>query len=89
MKKFVTIITVLVMVLAVVSASHYEHNYTRQGEVVQINDGWATIYDTTDNAWDVDAEGLNVGDKVEMKMYDNNTPNNIEDDVAKTIRVVE
>ena len=89
MKKLVAIITMLIMVFGVWFASHYEHHYIRQGEVVQINDGWATIYDTTDNAWDVDAKGLNVGDKVEIIMHDNDTSNNITDDKVMEIRVVE
>ena len=60
---------------------HYEHHYTRKScEVIQINDGFVTVYDETGEAWDFKGDDFVVGEKVDLKMYDNNTSNNIYDD---------
>ena len=83
MKK---ILFTLLISLLIAGASHYEHNYTRKNcEVIQINDGIATVYDEVGEAWDFKNCGLSVGDIVELKMYDNNTSNNINDDVIKEV----
>ena len=67
--------------------SSYEHNYTKKNcEVIQINDGIATIEDGCGFVWDIDADGLEVGEVVNLRVNDNNTINNVNDDII--IKVV-
>ena len=67
-------------------ACHFEHNYTRKEcDVVQICDGIATVIDGCGFTWDFRAKDLEVGDIVDLKMHDNFTSANIEDDVIKKV----
>lgn len=70
------------LVVAMFSGCSYvEHHYTRKScKVIDINDGIATILDKQGNVWDIYDETLRTGDIVDLKMFDNNTIDNIEDD---------
>lgn len=83
MKKIIGIIIIIALVYG---GCYYEHNYTREEcVVVQVKDGYATIEDKTGNYWDVLCDGLEEGDIVDLKMHDNYSSNNIEDDIVKDI----
>ena len=82
------ILIATLIVGALCGAGYYEHNYTRKDcEVIQIDNGWATIQDKGGFTWDYKNGNLNVGDVVDLKMHDNNTISYIYDDIIKTVVV--
>ena len=85
---FKKIIVLVLFVSAFYSVSYYEHNYTRKDcKVVQSCDGIATIEDGTGNYWDYMDSSLKVGDYVDLKMFDNLSSANIEDDIITKVVV--
>lgn len=81
MKKIIpiTLITIILCGMA-----HFEHNYTRKDCIVtQVNDNFATVKDKSGNVWDIEDKDYKVGDTITLKMHDNFTPSNIEDDIVK------
>lgn len=66
--------------------AHLEHNYTRKNcEVINIQDGVATIEDKLGFKWKVQNEKLTVGDIVDLKMNDNCSDTYIHDDLIKGV----
>lgn len=84
-----TIIILLVFFGIPTICSYLESHYSRQGEVIEIDEknNLAMIKDTTNNLWQVEDVALNEGDEVTMKMYTNRTDNNIEDDTILKVIV--
>ena len=86
MKKLVLGLMALVLFAG---ACHFEHNYTRHDcEVVQICDGIATFEDKCGFYWDWEIEEneyFEVGDLVDLKMYDKYTSAYVGDDVITKI----
>ena len=79
MKSFIITIALLSMVGGV---SYYEHNYTRSGcEVVRVYEDVVTVKDSCGFLWDVEAEDLKVGCKLDLKMHDNGTNDCVYDDI--------
>ena len=54
---------------------------------MQSCDGIATIEDGTGNYWDYKDSSLKVGDYVDLKMFDNLSSANIEDDIITKVVV--
>ena len=81
---FKKIIATVLVIGAVLGISYYEHNYINKDcEITQVNDGFVTFIDKQGNAWDWEIqenEYFEIGDYVDLKMNDNNSSNNIEDD---------
>ena len=83
MKNFIVII---ILVVSIFGVSHMQNFYTRMDcTVVQINDGYATIEDVCGWVWDVDANDLSVGDKVELRMHNNYTERYVNDGIVKKV----
>ena len=83
MKNF---IITLLLIIMLVSVSHYEHNYTRKNcKVININGSTATIEDEGAFIWDAITNAVKIGDIVNLKMNDNNTINYIDDDIITKI----
>ena len=56
-------------------------------EVVAVQDNCIRAYDNaTDTIWEFNADKLKVGDRIDLKMYTNNTTN-IYDDYVQDIKV--
>ena len=84
MKRNVLVIMLLVGMFC--GASYYEHNYTRQDcVVVEASPTGAIFEDKCGFTWYVDCEGYEVGDKADLKMYDNGTVSYIDDDEVKDL----
>lgn len=83
-----TILIFIITIVAVLSISHYENHYTRYDcEVVAVQDNCIRAYDNaTDTIWEFNADKLKVGDRIDLKMYTNNTTN-IYDDKVQDIKV--
>ena len=83
---------IVILILALTSLnglSKLEHNYTRDNcKVIEASPYGAIIEDRTGNTWYYEAEGFNVGDIVDMKMHDNWTISNIEDDIIQKVKKV-
>lgn len=96
---FKKIMVVVLIVVAFVGVSYIEHNYTKQYcEVIDKNDGYIEFVDSLNGTWVWNAETeeeiklyrtLEIGDRIDVKMFDNLTSANIEDDIIKKIIIVE
>ena len=88
MKRNVLVIMLLVGMFC--GASYYEHNYTRKDcVVVEASPTGAIFEDKCGFTWYVDCEGYEVGDKADLKMYDNGTASRVDDDEVKGLVRVE
>ena len=88
MKRNVLVIMLLVGMFC--GASYYEHNYTRQDcVVVEASPTGAIFEDGCGFTWYVDCEGYEVGDKADLKMYNNCTNNCIDDDEVRGLKRVD
>ena len=84
MKRNVLVIMLLVGMFC--GASYYGHNYTREDcVVVEASPTGAIFEDKCGFTWYVDCEGYEVGDKADLKMYDNGTVSYIDDDEVKDL----
>ena len=83
MKKI--LIAVLILGLFC-GACYIEHNYTRTDcEVIEASSMGALIEDRCGFTWYYEGEGFEVGDLVDLKMHDNFTSSNIDDDEIKKV----
>ena len=84
MKKNVLVVMLLLVVCCV--ASWYECNYTRANcVVVEASPTGAIFVDECGFTWYVECEGYQVGDKADLKMFNNHTNNCIDDDEVKDL----
>ena len=84
MKRNVLVIMLLVGMFC--GASYYEHNYTRQDcVVVEASPTGAIFEDRCGFTWYWEEEGFEVGDVVDLKMYDNCSSAYIDDDEIKKV----
>ena len=88
MKRNVLVIMLLVGMFC--GASYYEHNYIRKDcVVVEASPTGAIFEDKCGFTWYVDCEGYEVGDKADLKMYNNHTDNCIDDDEVRGLKRVD
>ena len=95
---FKKIIVGLLIVAGFIGVSYIEHNYTKQYcEVTDKNDAYIEFVDSLNGTWVWNAEteeeieiykALEVGDRIDVKMFDNLTSANVEDDIIKKIIIV-
>lgn len=92
MKKIINTMVRLIAVVAVIfimGKMEYsiEHHYTRKDcEVVKINGYEVIVEDNIGRLWEFEGEGYTVGDRVDVKMYDNMT-DTIKDDVIVDVTI--
>lgn len=77
MKK---IIIAIVVVGIFYWASYYEHNYTREVEVVSVHDCDITVADDYGHKWVFIGDGYKVGEIITVRMNTNCTTNMVSDD---------
>ena len=69
-------------------ANWAEVHYTRHDcTVVSYVEDVVVVEDKTGNEWEIIAEGLEIGDKVDLKMHTNFTDNCIYDDIVKNYKI--
>ena len=89
MRMIKTVLAVMVGIAVVGGVGNYESTYTRNAEVVEVqNNSLVTFTDTTGNDWDYyfeDGTDLEVGDSVKLIMDTMHTDSNIYDDEIKKI----
>ena len=85
MKKVVLIILSAVIAFGMMTVINWvETHYTRHDcTVVSYVEDVVMVEDKTGNKWEIIAEGLEVGDKVDLKMHTNFTDNYIYDDIVE------
>lgn len=86
MKKIKIIIIAMVILMLCGWCSHYEHHYIRQATVTDVDCIEVTVKDNSGHYWEFKGYNYNIGDSVVLQMYDNNTPNNIYDDIIKGVK---
>ena len=85
--KNIRIIAITMVILMLCGwCSRYEHNYTRQAIVTDVDCIEVTAKDNSGHYWSFYGDNYSIGDELTLEMYDNNTPNNIYDDVVKGIK---
>lgn len=77
MKK---IIIVIILLGLFCWASYYEHNYTREVEVINVHGCDITVADNHGHEWVFFGAGYEVGDIITIKMNTNGTTNTVYDD---------
>ena len=80
---------VAVLLAIIVLGGYIECNYTREDcVVVEASPTGAVFEDKCGFTWYWEEEGFEVGDVVDLKMYNNGTNNCIDDDeIKKVVRV--
>ena len=78
---------IITMVAALAFGGYYSSNYTRKDcTVIQYYDNCATFEDRTGHRWDAYIDdGIEVGQKYDLKMHTNYTPDDCEDDIIKGV----
>ena len=91
MKKTMLIIlsAVIAFEVGVLTAANWaEVHYTRHDcTVVSYVEDVVVVEDKTGNEWEIIAEGLEIGDKVDLKMHTNFTDDYIYDDIVEGYKV--
>ena len=78
-----TIIIIVVMLAMYVLASYVDTHYTREATILHtVNDYYAVAVDEQGNEWEFCADNVFVGQKIEMKMFTNNTTTIYDDEVV-------
>lgn len=89
MKKTMLIILSAVIAFGMLMVANWaEVHYTRHDcTVVSYVEDVVVVEDKTGNEWEIIAEGLEVGDKVDLKMHTNFTDDCIYDDIVENYKV--
>ena len=88
MKKNLLVVGIILGLYCV--AGYIECNYTRHDcVVVEASPTGAIFEDRCGFTWYVDCEGYQVGDKADLKMYNNCTNNCIDDDEVRGLKRVD
>ena len=89
MRRLGMLVMAIVMVGLFCFASWFEVHYTREDcTVVGYVEDVVTVEDTCGYTWEFKADGLEVGDVVDLKMYTNHTDNTIFDDEITDYKLV-
>lgn len=85
--KNIKIIVIIIAIFTLCSwCSYCEHNYTRKATVVDTDCIEVTAKDNSGHYWTFKSYDYNEGDNIVLKMHDNNTPNNVYDDIIKGVK---
>ena len=89
MKKTMLIILSAVIAFGMLTVANWvEVHYTRHDcTVVSYVEDVVVVEDKTGNEWEFIAEGLEIGDKVDLKMHTNFTDDYIYDDIVEGCKV--
>ena len=88
MKKNLLVVAIILGLCCTVG--YIEYNYTRHDcVVVEASPTGAIFEDECGFTWYVECEGYQVGDKADLKMYNNGTDSCIDDDEVKGLKRVE
>ena len=84
------LVAIIVLLGMYCVVGYIECNYTRQDcVVVEATETGAIFEDKCGFTWYVDCEGYEVGDKADLKMYNNHTDNCIDDDEVRGLKRVD
>ena len=68
-------------------AGNYEHHYTREAEVIEVDDDLIVVEDNSGYLWEFYGNGYEVGQQVKMKMFTNYTHDTIFDDEIEKVEI--
>lgn len=88
-KIAITIVTIAIILGVFGACGTYEHNYTREATVYAIVDDVVTFEDNTGHLWNwvmEEGEYFTEGETVKLKMFDNYTMSDREDDIIKKVK---
>ena len=83
MKYIKGLLVVLAIFLFIGIINTVSNTYTREGVVVLVNEGVATVEDGCGFLWDIEINELTKGQAVKMVMSENNTDHIDDDSVLK------
>ena len=85
--KTIKIICIMLAILLMCGwCSYYEHNYTRNAMVVDVDCMYITAKDNSGHYWTFKGYGYSIGDNITLYMYDSHTSNIITDDIIKRVK---
>jgi hypothetical protein len=88
MKKFLFSLFVVVCVIGFIGLlGGIETTYTREGQVVYVEDNNVTVEDESGFLWELKTDELKEGQMVVLKMNDNNTDSIITDDIIVDYKI--
>ena len=92
MRKYNEIIVGVVMFLLMFVVlpglvGNYEHHYTRDAEVIEVDDDLIVVEDNCGYLWEFYGNGYEVGQQVKMKMFTNYTHDTIFDDEIEKVEI--
>ena len=80
MEKLIRLVIVIAIILGIGQLESFSHYYTRKDcEVVKVDGYTVSVEDNMGRWWDFEGEGFEVGDIVDVKMWDGLT-DGIKDD---------
>lgn len=82
----IAVIGIIIFIVIAGIVGNSELKYTRDGVITEIDNGIATIEDTTGNLWEVEAAKLSTGDSVEFQLSTCGT-DTIYDDVVESVKL--
>lgn len=83
MNKVITAIGLIIIILLFSVVGLFETYYTREGEVVKVEDTVITVEDKTERRWSFYGDGYKIGDKVTLVMDSMHTDITTDDKVVK------
>lgn len=81
-------LALLAFLLVVGKAGWYECHYTREAEVIKVENDLVKVKDDAGYLWTFSADGYRVGDRVEMLMFNNTTDSIIRDDEIEEVKLI-
>jgi hypothetical protein len=88
MKKFLFNLLIVVCIIGFVGLlGGMERTYTREGQVVYVEDNNVTVENKSGFLWELETDELKEGQMVVLKMNDNNTEGIITDDIIVDYKI--
>lgn len=86
-QAFILVFVCAAILLTFILCSAFSWDYTRRDcEVVKVIGNDVYVVDEGGRTWKFEGRGYRVGEKVDLRMDDNGTPNTITDDTIKAVK---
>lgn len=91
MKKIKIVLLIIMLVILYIYAvkdANIHNSYEIDAVVVANYNHWVMVKDINGNLWEFDGYGYNIGNKVKLSMYNNCSPNYIDDDIIENVTIL-
>ena len=87
-KKIISFISLFIVILCFYFCSFVETHYTKEGNVIEINNNLIVIKDDYGYPWDFKGNGFKVNERVKLTINTNHTDSNIFDDKVIDVKKI-